>query len=156
METYRYPHFGAVVYVAKFGGVKNAEEIRSRIIKAASLVGPDGDSEREAVNFAFIEAKLISEAIKLFGVSSKTTDLILVHVATSDTDAVEKNMVDVVEGDLVRVSTIPETTSWSDVKKYYKLNGDLALKEAAGDKGRQRTIIDNVVVSTVAMKSVMA
>ncbi|KAI6039258.1 kinase binding protein CGI-121-domain-containing protein [Pisolithus marmoratus] len=197
METYHYPQFNAVVYAAKFNDVKNAEALRSRIVKAASLDGAEGESERDAVNFAFIEAKLItsslhletavyqallsesqgslrtktvhseiiwalnptnniSEAIKLFGVSSRTTDLILVHAATFDTSNVQQKMHNVVEGRLVPMSTIPDSTSWADVRKHYKLNGEVALKEVAGDGNRERAVIDNIVVSTVAMKFVMA
>ncbi|KAL4075554.1 kinase binding protein CGI-121-domain-containing protein [Scleroderma citrinum] len=196
MDVYHYPQFNAVVYTAKFKNVKNAGAIRKRIIKAATAVGPDGDAEREAVNFAFIEAKLItsplhlhtainqalladsqgslrtktvhseiiwalnptnniSEAIKLFGVSSKTTDLILVHIASSHIGDMQQRMNAVVEGDLVPMSTIPESTDWLDVKMHYKLNGENALKEAAENESLQKSIIDNVVVSTVAMKSVM-
>ncbi|KAI6004305.1 kinase binding protein CGI-121-domain-containing protein [Pisolithus albus] len=197
METYRYPQFDAVVYAAKFKDVKNAEALRSRIVKAASLDGVEGETERDALNFAFIEAKLItsslhletaiyqallsesqgslrtktvhseiiwalnptnniSEAIKLFGVSSRTTDLILVRAATSNTCDVRQRMHNIVEGSLVPMSTIPDSTSWADVKKHYKLNGEPALKEAAGDGNRERAVIDNIVVSTVAMKSVVA
>ncbi|KIM62255.1 hypothetical protein SCLCIDRAFT_840512 [Scleroderma citrinum Foug A] len=197
MEAYHYSQFNAVVYVAKFKEVKNADAVRTRIVKAATVVGSDGDAERDAVNFAFIEAKLItsplhlqtaiyqallsesqgslrtktihseiiwalnptnniSEAIKLFGVSSKTTDLILVHVTTSHICDVQQKMSAIVEGNLVPMSTIAESTSWVDIKKHYKLNGELALKEVSGDETLQRSIIDNVVVSTVAMKCVTA
>jgi len=62
MEAYHYPQFNAVVYVAKFKEVKNADAVRTRIVKAATVVGSAGDAEREAVNFAFIEAKLVSRA----------------------------------------------------------------------------------------------
>lgn len=197
METYRYPQFDVVVYAAKFKEVKNAEALRSRIVKAASLDGAEGEAERDALNFAFVEAKLItsslhletaiyqallsesqgslrtktihseiiwalnptnniSEAIKLFGVSSRTTDLILVHAATSNACDVHQKMRNIVEGSLVPMSTIPDSTSWADVKKHYKLNGEPALKEVAGDGDRERAVIDNIVVSTVAMKSVVA
>jgi len=59
----------------------------------------------------------ISEAIKLFGVSSKTTDLILVHVTTPHICGVEEKMSAIVEGNLVPMSTIAESTSWMDIKK---------------------------------------
>ena len=39
--------------------------------------------------------------------------------------------------------------------KYNKLNGDIAVKEAANDPLREHATIDNIVVSMVAMKSVM-
>ena len=63
METYTYPHFPqhiSIVHVALFTSVSNAKEIRARIVKASTVEGPDGDAERENVNFAFIDAKLVS------------------------------------------------------------------------------------------------
>ncbi|KAI6099057.1 kinase binding protein CGI-121-domain-containing protein [Pisolithus sp. B1] len=193
METYRYPQFDAVVYAAKFKDVKNAEALRSRIVKAASLDGAEGEAERDAINFAFVEAKLITSSLHLETViyqallsesqgslrtktihseiiwalnptnnpssyleyRAEPTDLILVHAATSDTCDVQQKMHNLVEGRLVPLSTIPDSTSWADVKKHYKLNGEPALKEVANDGNRERAVIDNIVVSTVAMKSVM-
>ena len=60
METYHYPQFNAVVYAAKFKEVNNADVVRTRIVKAATTLGTEGEAEREAVKFAFIEAKLVS------------------------------------------------------------------------------------------------
>ena len=62
MESYAYTIFPAHlsnIYIALFTGVKNAAEVRSRIIKAANMDGVDGEAERQAVNFAFINAKLV-------------------------------------------------------------------------------------------------
>ena len=61
LEVYRCPEFiQPVVFAAKFKHVKNAGAIRERIVKAATMEGPEGDAERDAVNFAFINAKLVS------------------------------------------------------------------------------------------------
>lgn len=58
---YRCPQFiYPVIFAAKFNNVKNAGAIRARIVKAATMDGADGDEERDAVNFAFINAKLVS------------------------------------------------------------------------------------------------
>jgi hypothetical protein len=60
MDTYYYTHFNhAVVHVALFNDVTNSAAIRSRIIQAARIPGVDGDTEREAINFAFIDARLV-------------------------------------------------------------------------------------------------
>lgn len=59
----------------------------------------------------------ISEAIKLFGVSSNTKDLILVHVAMSHIPDIQQRMSAIAEGELVPLSTIPESTSWVDIKR---------------------------------------
>ena len=57
---YRCPQFiYPVIFTAKFKNVKNAGEIRQRIVKAATMEGPEGNKERDAVNFAFINARLV-------------------------------------------------------------------------------------------------
>ena len=40
--------------------------------------------------------------------------------------------------------------------KYYKLNGEPALKAVAKDPLQERRVIEEIVTSSVAMKSVMA
>ena len=63
MESYTYPHFPphlSHAHIALFTDVKNASELRKRIVAAASMVGEEGEAERERVNFAFVEAKLVS------------------------------------------------------------------------------------------------
>jgi len=65
LEVYRCPEFiYPVIYAAKFKHVKNAGAIRERIVKASTMEGPEGDKERDAVNFAFINAKLVSGAFR--------------------------------------------------------------------------------------------
>lgn len=59
----------------------------------------------------------ISEAIKLFGISDESEELILVHVATSHICNVQQKMEDIIEGDMVPMSVISESTSWIDVEK---------------------------------------
>ena len=63
METYTHPHFPAqlsVAHVALYTAVMNAPSLRARIIKAAATQGVEGDHERSAVNFAFVDARLVS------------------------------------------------------------------------------------------------
>lgn len=59
METFAYPHFSSTVHVALFVHVTNAAELRARIIRASTLEGVEGEAEREAVNFAFVDALLV-------------------------------------------------------------------------------------------------
>lgn len=67
METYYYSQFNhAVVRVALFDDVTNATAIRSRIVQAARNLGVDGNTEREAVNFAFIDARLVEMSTLVF------------------------------------------------------------------------------------------
>ena len=63
METFRYPQFPdhlSHVHIALFTQVVNSTALRSRIMKAATLDGQQGVLEREAVNFSFINAQLVS------------------------------------------------------------------------------------------------
>lgn len=63
METYHYPQFPAglsVVYIALYTAVTNVSPLRARIIQAPTIPGSEGDHERDIVNFAFIDARLVS------------------------------------------------------------------------------------------------
>lgn len=66
MESFAYPHFSSIAYVALFNGVTNAAELRARIVRASSLEGDEGDAECEAVNFAFIDARLVGEMYDVY------------------------------------------------------------------------------------------
>lgn len=66
MESYHYSQFppeSSTVYIALFTGVQNAAQLRSRLIQAATMVGSEGEVEREAVNFSFIEARLVMNTV---------------------------------------------------------------------------------------------
>jgi hypothetical protein len=60
METFSYPVDCSIVHVALFVNVVDSSLLRSRIIKASAIEGEQGILEREAVNFAFINARLVS------------------------------------------------------------------------------------------------
>ena len=84
-------------------------------------------------------------------------------------------MKEVIDGTLVPFAELRDVTDWSSIKKvcvilfflnpfdrysphfsslkYHKLNGEAAIKGSSSSK--EREIIDNIVVSSVAMKSVM-
>ena len=62
LEVQTYPHLPpeiAQVHIGLLKNVKNAAQIRSRIISASTVTGETGDAEREAVNFAFIDARTV-------------------------------------------------------------------------------------------------
>jgi len=62
MESLNFPHFDpkhSQVHIALFRDVTNAASLKSRIVAAATAKGEHGDKEREAVNFAFIDARLV-------------------------------------------------------------------------------------------------
>ncbi|KAI0352537.1 CGI-121-domain-containing protein [Trametes cingulata] len=200
METFRYSHLPAdssTVHIALFTNVSNSAQLRSRIVRASQLDGPDGETEREAVNFAFIDARLIcsvlhlqtaiyqailahaqgalrtktvhseilwalnptnniTEAIRRYGVADATASLIVVRISSPELNNVEQLMGSVVDGTLTPLNELARITDWASVKKYYKLNGEPAVKDAAKDPARERAIVDEIVTSSVAMKSVMA
>ena len=63
MESLHFPHFQAdhsCAYIALFRNVSTSEKLKNRIISASVAEGKLGDKEREAVNFAFIDARLVS------------------------------------------------------------------------------------------------
>jgi EKC/KEOPS complex subunit CGI121/TPRKB len=61
-----------------------------------------------------------------------------------------------VEGTQVPMSQLASLTDWVSVKKYNKLNVDPVIREAQNNPAREHHLIDNIVVSLVAMKSVAA
>ncbi|KZV85005.1 CGI-121-domain-containing protein [Exidia glandulosa HHB12029] len=65
LSSYNYPAFNSLAHVALFDNVTNAKELRSRLISAATMSGPDGELEREAVNFAFVDASLVVSEMHL-------------------------------------------------------------------------------------------
>ncbi|KAL1939614.1 hypothetical protein VTO73DRAFT_9647 [Trametes versicolor] len=201
MQTFRYDHLPteiSTIHVALYADVQNSAALRSRIVRASQLEGAEGDAEREAVNFAFIEARLIcsslhlqtavyqallaqaqgalrtktvhseilwalnptnniTEAIRRYGVADTTKSLIVVRICSPDLDRedVKGQMQKVVEGTLVSLDELSDITDWTSIKKYYKLNGEAAVKAAAKDTPRERAIVNEIVTSSVAMKSVM-
>ncbi|KXN90555.1 hypothetical protein AN958_04227 [Leucoagaricus sp. SymC.cos] len=202
MDLFYFPHLTpdrAATHVALFRNVKNAASLRKRIISAATMEGEAGELEREEVNFAFIDARLITsrlhlqtavyqsilaeaqeglrtktvhsevlwnlnptnnitEAIRRYGVSDTTASLFVVRIdaGTLSGGEMELRMKKVVDGDLVPLSQLREVTDWSTIKKYHKLANEPSLKAAGGDLAVEFSVIDNIVTSTVAMKSVMA
>lgn len=62
MESLHFPHFEpkhSQVHIALFRGVSNAAALKSRLVAAATAEGDYGEKEREAVNFAFVDARLV-------------------------------------------------------------------------------------------------
>ena len=62
MESFHYARFPphlSDVHIALFTSVQNAPELRRRIVNASTMSGKEGDAERERVNFAFVDARLV-------------------------------------------------------------------------------------------------
>lgn len=60
MESFRFYHNNNVAYALLFTSVNDPGKIKQRIVDAAKIEGPEGEEEREAVNFSFIEASLVN------------------------------------------------------------------------------------------------
>jgi EKC/KEOPS complex subunit CGI121/TPRKB len=159
------------------------------------LEGTEGQAEREAVNFAFVDARLITstlhiqtaitqamlaaaqntlrtktvhseviwalnpsnnitEALRRYGVSDDSAALLVIRIDPLDLSDVKSRMSAVVEGTQVPISQLTGLTDWTAVKKYNKLNADPVIREAQNDPTREHHLIDNIVISLVAMKSV--
>ncbi|CEQ40545.1 SPOSA6832_02185 [Sporobolomyces salmonicolor] len=64
METYPLDHTGTIVHLALFTGIKNAAALRQRLVHASTLPDDDnGTAERAAVDFAFIDAAMITSRL---------------------------------------------------------------------------------------------
>ena len=62
MEVYDYPQFSLQAAIYLFTDVKNGPEIRKKIVEAATFQGEEGEALRDAVNFAFVDARLVSRS----------------------------------------------------------------------------------------------
>ncbi|KAL1747756.1 kinase binding protein CGI-121-domain-containing protein [Schizophyllum fasciatum] len=198
MDSFTFAHVPpelSVCHTALYTGVKNAGAIRARIVAAATA----GDAERAAVDFAFVDARLvtsglhlrtavhqavlaaargalrtktvhseilfmlnptnnISEAIRRYGVSDTCTALLVVRVHGSEVGEEEVRAAadTVVDGERRSVDELVGVVDWAAVKKYHKLNGEAAVQKLKGDAVAERRLVDNIVTSTVAAKTVLA
>ena len=62
MESYNYTQFpddASNVHVALFTNVTNAADLRNRLVQASTMPGESGEAERQAVDFAFVDATLV-------------------------------------------------------------------------------------------------
>ncbi|RXW23637.1 hypothetical protein EST38_g2208 [Candolleomyces aberdarensis] len=185
------PHDRSSARYALFRNVENAPALRQRIIKASTMQGRKGELEKEAVNFAFIDARLvaihqailadsanpsglktksvhsevlfnlnptnnITEALRNYGISDTSTDLVVVRIGSPDVpdNAIQELMKDVVIGNIVEPfeTELEQLTDWGLVKRYFKLSTEPALKDLEGQA--EREAVDKIVTSSVAMKSV--
>lgn len=117
----------------------------------------------------------ISEAIRRYGVSDATTGLVVVRIGGPELPAasIESAMNAVVNGTMVSFAGLRDLTDWSAVKKvcmyiytfdpalnvdgqYHKLANEAGVRAAKDDPEREHAVVDGIVVSSVAMKAVMA
>ncbi|KAL7424680.1 hypothetical protein Q5752_000364 [Cryptotrichosporon argae] len=89
METYRLSHFPAPIstlHIALFENVRNAPEIRRRLVTAATTEGAEGDRLRAEVDFGFVEADLLVSKQHLLTAIQTTLLCTLPAVRTSPTE----------------------------------------------------------------------
>ncbi|KNZ58685.1 uncharacterized protein VP01_1878g6 [Puccinia sorghi] len=108
----------------------------------------------------------IMEAIKTFGIGDQTSALLLVKLQPMEAgadDEGEKEDVDeaarrLVDGRLVSLDQLGKSTTinWKALRRLYKLNEDPVIKELAGDDVKLHAMMDQIITSTVALKSVAA
>ncbi|KAJ6557212.1 kinase binding protein CGI-121-domain-containing protein [Mycena vulgaris] len=202
MQSYQLPQFPAhlsCVHAALYTDVSESDLLRKRLVTASTAEGIDGERERDALNFAFIEARLItsvnhlrtaiyqailaasqdslrtktvhseiiwalnptnniSEAMRRYGVSDATTALVVVRIAGPEllVPSVEGAMDTAIKGTKASFAGLQDLTDWPAVKKYHKLGNEPGIRDAKDDLEREHAVVDRIVVSSVAMKSVMA
>lgn len=110
-----------------------------------------------------LSAVQISEAYRRYGISPEVKDIIIVKVLfpTGDrpqpptADDVWKHLSESVEGTPVPFSDeeIANSTDWSKVSKYYKLNGAPSLKNIKDEKSPLRET-EMLVLSSMALRGV--
>ena len=106
--------------------------------------------------------------------SDTSTSLAIVRVGPQvDASSVKRQMEDVVDGELVCMNELSSITDWASLKRvchllrklyfpplrwsqYYKFNTDPAVSALAQDTEKQHVVVDELVTSFVAMKSVMS
>ncbi|KDQ14117.1 hypothetical protein BOTBODRAFT_159657 [Botryobasidium botryosum FD-172 SS1] len=110
----------------------------------------------------------ISESIKRFGISSTSTSLLVVHVCSPVNAGgpapaeVAQRLRFIIRGDMVDLDAgLERVTDWDLVKKYYKLQTDpvisaLSAKPDRSNREKERELVNELVVSAVAMKCVMS
>ncbi|BGP31152.1 hypothetical protein JCM10296v2_002916 [Rhodotorula toruloides] len=209
MESYPLPHTGQTVHLALWS-VRNAAQLRQRLVAASQLpADEEGERERAAVDFAFVDAKMltsrlhlltavqqallaradnalktktlhsevlwmlepgsnISDSLKHFGLSPSTSYLALVHIAPllpegdgarrANGDILRK-MEAIVEGELRsldELGRLPDGgTDEKALRKVYKLNQDLAVRDLEPGSLEASQVLDRLVTSQVALKVAM-
>ena len=132
-------------------------------IRAITYVSPI-PTKPNRISIPFLQ---ISEAIRRYGVSDSATSLFVVEIGAlpSHHDKIKA----IVNGTISPFSRLSEVTDWATIKKvyctrpsrpfflpleqYHKLNGELAIQHIR-HAATAHAVIDEIVISTVAMKSV--
>lgn len=114
--------------------------------------------------------------MRRYGVSDTTASLVVVRIGGPEllADDVERDMDAAIKGIKAPFARLEDLTDWAAVKKvcvcinnpspsnakrasiqYHKLGNEVGIREAKDNPERERAVVDGIVVSSVAMKSVM-
>jgi hypothetical protein len=66
MESYhlsQFPVDHSSVHLAFFKHVTNSADLRKRLVAASSMEGEEGDRERDLLDYAFVEANMVSSSV---------------------------------------------------------------------------------------------
>lgn len=66
MESYhlsQFPVDHSSVHLAFFKNVTNSADLRKRLVAAATMEGEEGDRERDLLDYAFVEANMVSSSV---------------------------------------------------------------------------------------------
>ncbi|RFU78319.1 hypothetical protein TARUN_3913 [Trichoderma arundinaceum] len=140
------------VYLALFRNVQNAGFLHQQ------LLARNADFE-----YAFIDASMIADAYRRFGVSPSTSDLFVVKITfpnesnpvPASSESISQHLRDNVQGDAVPATDeiIEGITDVRTVRKNYKLNG-LAWLDGVKDEVVKRKEIERLVLGGMALRGV--
>ncbi|KAF4971230.1 hypothetical protein FZEAL_9898 [Fusarium zealandicum] len=140
------------IHVALFRGVQNAAFLHQQ------LLARNSDFE-----YAFIDASVIADAYRRYGISPSTKDLVVVKVTFPAADEAQPRTHDQiwehlktnVEGEALSITDeqIATATDLPKVRKYYKLNGLKWLDDIKDDKVRKREM-ESLVIGAMALRGV--
>ncbi|KAM5343451.1 hypothetical protein ACJ41O_011988 [Fusarium nematophilum] len=140
------------VHVALFRDLQNAAFLHKQLL-----------ARNAEFEYAFIDASVIADAYRRFGISPATKDLIVVKITFPAEDVAQplthdhiwEHLKTNVEGETVSITDeqIAATTDVPKVRKYYKLNGLKWLDDIQDAKVKQKEI-ESLVVSAMALRGV--
>ncbi|KAF5008454.1 hypothetical protein FDECE_5286 [Fusarium decemcellulare] len=140
------------IHVALFRDVKNAGFLHQQLL-----------ARNAQFEYAFIDASVIADAYRRYGISPSTKDLIVVKVTFPTEDGAQplthdqiwEHLKKNVEGEALPITDeqISTTTDVPKVRKYYKLNGLKWLDDIQDDKVKKKEM-ESLVIGAMALRGV--
>ncbi|KAL8811673.1 MAG: hypothetical protein Q9200_001609 [Gallowayella weberi] len=131
------------VHIVLYQEVKNAAFLQQQLLQGNT-----------AFEYAFLDASMIAESFRRFGISPATTSIYAVKFASSsptDAASIRKHLSDNIEGTPVPFTDleIAKVTDIVKVRKTYKLTNSTKGNSRANGKGRKEEQRQNEVVGFV-------